>query len=208
MGRYTGPVCRLCRREGIKLYLKGTRCTTEKCAIERRPYAPGQHGQARIRPKEYSLQLREKQKLKRIYGLMEQQFRGYFKKAARGRGITGENLLQILERRLDNVTYRLGFAGSRRQARQLVGHGHFLVNRRNVNVPSFLVKEGDIVEVREVSKELVPIQASVGALESRGLPRWLELDRANLRGRVRALPTKEDAAVPVNEQLVVELYSR
>jgi len=208
LARYIGSVCRLCRREGIKLYLKGQRCFTDKCAIERRGYAPGQHGQGRPRLSEYNLQLREKQKLKRIYGLLERQFRGYFGRAAKKKGITGEYLLQLLERRLDNVVYRLGFAASRKEARQLTTHGHFLLNGRRVNIPSCLVKEGDIVMVKEKSRGLVPIQNALAAVETRGFPGWLELDKANFQGRVRALPTKEDAALPVNEQMVVELYSR
>ncbi len=208
MARYIGSVCRLCRREGIKLYLKGQRCFTDKCAIERRGYAPGQHGQGRPRLSEYNLQLREKQKLKRIYGLMERQFRGYFGRAAKKKGITGEYLLQLLERRLDNVVYRIGFAASRKEARQLTTHGHFLLNGRSVNIPSYLVKEGDIIEIKEKSRGLVPIQNALAAVETRGLPAWLELDKANFQGKIRALPTKEDAALPVNEQMVVELYSR
>ena len=208
MARYIGSVCRLCRREGIKLYLKGQRCFTDKCAIERRSYAPGQHGQGRPRLSEYNLQLREKQKLKRIYGLMERQFRGYFVRAAKKKGITGEYLLQLLERRMDNVVYRLGFAASRKEARQLTTHGHFLLNGRKVNIPSCLLKEGDIVVVKEKSRGLVPIQNALAAVESRGLPGWLELEKASFQGKVRALPTKEDAALPVNEQMVVELYSR
>lgn len=208
MARYIGSVCRLCRREGIKLYLKGQRCFTDKCAIERRSYAPGQHGQGRPRLSEYNLQLREKQKLKRIYGLMERQFRSYFVRAAKKKGITGEYLLQLLERRMDNVVYRLGFAASRKEARQLTTHGHFLLNGRKVNIPSCLLKEGDIVVVKEKSRGLVGIQSALAAVEARGLPGWLELEKASFQGKVRALPTKEDAALPVNEQMVVELYSR
>jgi small subunit ribosomal protein S4 len=181
---------------------------TEKCAIERRSYAPGQHGQGRPRISEYSAQLREKQKLRRIYGLQEQQFRGVFHRAERKVGITGEHLLKLLECRLDNVVYRLGFASSRKQARQLVGHGHILVNGRKTDVPSCTVKVGDVVEVRQRSRELVPIQAALEAVDGRGIPTWLELDRAAFKGTVKALPTKEEIALPVNEQLVVELYSR
>lgn len=208
MGRYAGPVCRLCRREGTKLFLKGTRCTTEKCAIERRAYPPGQHGQARPRLSEYSLQLREKQKLKRIYGLLERQFRQYFYKADRKEGITGENLLQLLERRLDSVVYRLGFASSRKQARMLIRQEHFLVNGRKVNIASYLVDEGDVVEVKEKSRQLLPIQTAQSSLDVRGVPSWLELHREQLKGVVKAFPAKADVALPVNEQLVVELYSR
>ena len=208
MAKYRGPVCRLCRREGEKLFLKGSRCMTEKCAIERRSYPPGQHGQARQRISDYSTQLREKQKLRRIYGLQERQFRGIFERAERQSGVTGEALLQLLERRLDNVAYRLGFGSSRKEARQLVGHGHVMVNGRKLNVPGALVKAGDVVEVRERSRTLVPIQAALDAVEGRGIPEWLELDKATFKGIVRALPTKAQIVLPVNEQLVVELYSR
>ncbi len=208
MAKYRGPVCRLCRREGEKLFLKGSRCMTEKCAIERRSYPPGQHGQARQRISDYSTQLREKQKLRRIYGLQERQFRGIFERAERQSGVTGEALLQLLERRLDNVAYRLGFGSSRKEARQLVGHGHVMVNGRKLNVPGALVKAGDVVEVRERSRTLVPIQAALDAVEGRGIPEWLELDKATFKGTVRALPTKDQIVLPVNEQLVVELYSR
>lgn len=208
VAKYRGPVCRLCRREGEKLFLKGSRCMTEKCAIERRSYPPGQHGQARQRISDYSTQLREKQKLRRIYGLQERQFRGIFERAERQSGVTGEALLQLLERRLDNVAYRLGFGSSRKEARQLVGHGHVTVNGRKLNVPGALVKAGDVVEVRERSRTLVPIQAALDAVDGRGIPEWLELDKATFRGTVRALPTKDQIVLPVNEQLVVELYSR
>ncbi len=208
MGRYIGSVCRLCRREGNKLFLKGSRCYTEKCAIERRNYSPGQHGQARPRISEYQTQLREKQKLKRIYGLLERQFRGYFEKAARKKGVTGEILLQFLERRLDNIVYRMGFCSSRKEARQMVNHGHFRVNGRKVDVPSFLVKDGDVVELKLGSRDLLQIQTYMTAAEGRGIPQWLELDKANFKGRVKSIPTKEELAIPVNEQLVVELYSR
>jgi small subunit ribosomal protein S4 len=176
--------------------------------VEKRNYPPGQHGQARPRISEYSTQLREKQKIKRIYGLLEQQFRKYFHKAERMKGVTGENLLVLLERRLDNVVYRLGFASSRRQARQLVKHRHFLVNGRIVDVSNYWVKPGDVVEVRQASRELMHLQKALASVETRGFPAWLELDKAQYRGKLRALPTKEDIALPVNEQLVVELYSR
>lgn len=208
MAKYRGPVCRLCRREGEKLFLKGSRCMTEKCAIERRSYPPGQHGQARQRISDYSTQLREKQKLRRIYGLQERQFRGIFERAERQSGVTGEALLQLLECRLDNVAYRLGFGSSRKEARQLVGHGHVTVNGRKLNIPGALVKAGDVVEVRERSRTLVPIQAALEAVDGRGIPEWLELDKTTFKGTVRALPTKDQIALPVNEQLVVELYSR
>lgn len=208
MAKYRGPVCRLCRREGEKLFLKGTRCMTEKCAIERRSYPPGQHGQGRQRISEYSAQLREKQKLRRIYGLQESQFRGVFGRAERRTGITGDHLLKLLECRLDNVVYRLGFASSRKEARQLVNHGHLLVNGRKTDVASYTVKAGDIVEVRPKSREIASVLAALDAVEGRGIPAWLELDRAAFKGTVRGIPTKEEIQLPVNEQLVVELYSR
>lgn len=208
MAKYRGPVCRLCRREGVKLFLKGSRCMTEKCAIERRSYPPGQHGQGRQRVSEYSAQLREKQKLKRIYGLQERQFRGIFGKAERQTGVTGEHLLKMLECRLDNVVYRLGFACSRREARQLVNHGHFLVNGKKTDVPAFCVRTGDAIEVRQRSQAVGAIVASLDAVESRGIPAWLELNREAFKGTVKAIPTKDDIALPVNEQMVVELYSR
>ena len=210
MARYVGPICRYCRRESIKLFLKGTRCLTDKCAVERRSYVPGQHGQnkSRRRASEYSRQLREKQKLKRIYGLLERQFVFTFEKAERLKGMTGDNLVSLLERRLDNVTYRLGLATSRKAGRQLVNHGHIMVNGRKVDIPSFLVHQGDVIEVRPRSKENVAIKASVETVESRGIPSWLEWDHTHLKGEVRALPSKDDAALPVDEQLVVVLYSR
>lgn len=207
MARYIGPVCRLCRREGTKLFLKGSRCFTEKCAVDRRAYPPGQHGQARSRVSEYRTQLREKQKLKRIYGLLERQFRQYFFKADRKKGVTGENLLKLLESRLDNVIYRLGLASSRKQSRMLVRQNHFAVDGNSVNIPSYLVNVGSVVSVREGSRNLLPIQ---NALEISGgrTPAWLTLDPAELKGEVKGSPTKEELALPVNEQLVVELYSR
>lgn len=208
MAKYRGPVCRLCRREGMKLFLKGSRCMTDKCAIERRSYAPGQHGQGRQRISEYNVQLREKQKLKRIYGLLERQFRGVFERAERKVGVTGEQLLQLLECRLDNVVYRLGFAVSRREARQLVNHGHVTLNGRRMDVPSCLVKAGDVVSIRERSREMAPVQSALQFVEGRGIPAWLDLNKTAYQGSIRALPTKADIAVPVNEQLVVELYSR
>lgn len=208
MAKYRGPVCRLCRREGEKLFLKGSRCMTEKCAIERRSYPPGQHGQGRPRLSDYSLQLREKQKLRRIYGLQERQFRGVFKRAERQSGVTGDALLRLLECRLDNVAYRLGFGSSRKEARQMVSHGHLTVNGKRVTVPGALVKAGDVVEVRERSRKLAAIQAALDAVDSRGIPEWLELDKAAFKGTIRSLPTKEQITLPVNEQMVVELYSR
>ncbi|MCX8071399.1 MAG: 30S ribosomal protein S4 [Candidatus Binatia bacterium] len=208
MARYRDPVCRLCRREGVKLFLKGERCYSDKCALERRNYPPGQHGQARTKHSEYAMQLREKQKLKRMYGLLEGQFRRYFELAERSREVTGDRLLQILEQRLDNMVYRLGFARSRAEARQLVRHGHFLVDGKRVNIPSFLVKPGQTIAVREKSRQLLPIQQALETAKRRGVPDWLELDEANFCGRVKALPTREEIPVQVNEKLVVELYSK
>ena len=198
----------MCRREGVKLFLKGTRCMTEKCAVERRSYPPGQHGQGRQRLSDYSAQLREKQKLKRIYGIQEQQFRGIFGRAERKTGVTGEHLLKLLERRLDNVVYRLGFAASRKAARQLINHGHILLNGRKTDIPATVVKANDVVEVRERSRSLLPVQAALEAVDGRGMPNWLDLDRAAFKGTIRSLPAKDDIALPVNEQMVVELYSR
>ena len=208
MARYTDARCRQCRREGVRLFLKGDRCYTPKCGIERRAYPPGQHGQGRRKMSAYGLQLREKQKLRKVYGVVERQFRGYFQAAERLPGVTGENLLQLLERRLDNVVYRLGFASSRSQARQLVNHGHFRVNGRAANVPSHRMKPGDAIEVRDGSKQVEPIQVSLSAVGSRRMPEWLELDQANLRGRIISVPRREDIEVEAQEQLVVEYYSR
>lgn len=208
MARYTGPVCRLCRREGIKLYLKGDRCYTGKCAIDRRAYAPGQHGQGRKKPTEYGIQLREKQKARRIYGVLEGQFRDYFDEANREKGMTGENLLRLLERRLDNVVYRLGFAASRAEARQLVRHGHFAVNGQSVNIPSFLVKVNNVVTLREASKDSPRIKELIENLGHKTPPAWLSLDTTGLSGTVVALPAREDIDIPVQEHLIVEKYSR
>ena len=208
MGRYAGPVCRLCRREGVKLFLKGERCYSEKCALERRNYAPGQHGQMRRKPTEYGLHLREKQRLRRYYGLMERQFRRVFQEAARRKGVTGQALLQLLELRLDNVVYRLGFAVSRRQARQLVTHGHFTVNGRRVDVPSYRLRPGDVVGVREGSRDVALIRENAAASAGRGLPPWLEFSPERLEGRVLAVPSREQIDAPVHEHLVVEHYSR
>ena len=208
MARYTGPVCRLCRREGLKLYLKGDRCYTDKCAIDRRTYAPGQHGQNRKKTSEYGGQLREKQKARRIYGVLESQFRNYFEKAERQSGVTGENLLRLLERRLDNVIFRLGFASSRAQARQLVRHNHFTLNGHKANIPSMLVQVGDVIQVKEKSLELQLFQEIKENLAHRNPPAWLELDREQFAGKVVALPTKEQIDVPIEEHLIVELYSR
>jgi len=208
MAKYTGPVCRLCRREGLKLYLKGDRCYTDKCAIDRRAYAPGQHGQSRKKTSEYGVQLREKQKARRIYGVLENQFRNYFEKAERQSGVTGENLLRLLERRLDNVVFRLGFASSRSQARQLVRHNHFTLNGHKANIPSMLVQVGDMIQVKEKSLESPLIQEIKENLAHKNPPAWLELDREQFAGKVVALPTKEQIDVPIEEHLIIELYSR
>ncbi|MCA1586660.1 MAG: 30S ribosomal protein S4 [Acidobacteria bacterium] len=208
MARYNGPVCRLCRREGMKLFLKGERCYTDKCAIEKRNVPPGQHGRARkAKMAGYGVQLREKQRVKRIYGVLEDQFRRYFEAADRTRGITGETLLQLLERRLDNAVYRLGFATSRPQARQLVRHGHFTVNGRKVDIPSFSLKVGDMVSVRETSRQNASILHAVEEVKGRGVPEWLSLD-ADMGGKVVSVPTREQINLPVQEQLIVELYSK
>ncbi len=208
MANYTGSVCRLCRREGLKLFLKGERCFQEKCAIEKRAYAPGQHGKRRIKTIGYGLQLREKQKVKRMYGVLERQFRNYFKKAERIKGITGENLLSLLERRLDNVIYRLGFASSRSQGRQLVNHGHIIVNKKKVTIPSFLVKVGDIISVKDKSQKIEAIQVSLEGAKGRGIPAWLDLEADKFTGKVLALPARQDISLPIQEQLIVELYSK
>ena len=209
MARYTGPVCRLCRREGVKLFLKGEKCYTDKCPVERRAYPPGQHGQGRRqRLSEYGLHLREKQKLRRIYGVLERQFRRHFEEAARRKGVTGENLLIVLESRLDNVVYRLGFAPSRPAARQLVMHGHFEVNGKKVDIPSYLVKPGDTIAVRERSRNVRLIKESLEAAKSRGVVEWLELDAENMTGRVKSLPSRDQIDVQVEEHLIVEHYSR
>jgi len=209
MARYTGPVCRLCRREGMKLFLKGERCYTEKCAIEKRNMPPGQHGKLRkAKIVGYGLQLREKQKVKRIYGVLENQFRRYFESAARHRGVTGVMLLQALETRLDNVVYRLGFATSRPQARQLVRHGHFLINGKKVDIPSYAVKMGDEVRVREASAKSAVVAHAIDEVKGRGVPEWLQVDAASTLGRVLSIPTREQINLPVQEQLIVELYSK
>jgi len=210
MARYNGPVCRLCRREGMKLFLKGERCHTEKCAIEKRNFAPGQHGKDR-RPKivGYGLQLREKQKARRYYGILEGQFRNLFEKAAKAKGVTGEHMLSLLERRLDNVIYRMGLGTSRAQARQIVRHGHIQVNGRKVNIPSFTVKMGDLVEVREGSRENPTILGARDATAHAPSPNWIEVDRENLKGRVISMPRRDELVqIQLNEQLIVELYSK
>jgi small subunit ribosomal protein S4 len=208
MARYTGPACRLCRREGMKLFLKGDRCFSEKCAIERRNYPPGQHGQGRPRFSDYGVQLREKQKVRRMYGLVERQFASIMSRANRLKGPTGENLLSLLERRLDNVVFRLGFATSRAEARQLVRHGHFLVNGRRSTIPSTVLKPGAKVTLREKSRKVGRIVGALEALEGRSVPQWLEIDKDAFEGTVKALPVREDITLPIQEQLVVELYSR
>lgn len=208
MARYTGALCRLCRREGEKLFLKGSRCYTDKCAVEKRKYAPGQHGQNRGKISDYGIQLREKQKVRRIYGIMENQFRLYFKKASSMKGITGEILLQIMERRLDNVIYRMGFAVNRREARQIVRHGHFLVNGRPVDIPSYILKAGDVVEVRESSRNIQVISESLSMAEHKGFPEWIEMDMQNMKGKFVRIPSREEIQLPVQEQLIVEFYSK
>jgi small subunit ribosomal protein S4 len=208
LARYTESVCRLCRRENLKLFLKGERCYTDKCAIERRNYPPGEHGQGRPKFSEYSIQLREKQKVKRIYRLMESQFRRTFDQASRIKGITGETLLVFLERRLDNVTYRLGFASSRAEARLLVRHGHILVNGKRLNIPSYQVRVGDVVSVKEQSRQMARILTAMEGVQRRGVPDWAELDRDNCSGRIKILPTRSDITMPINEKLIVELYSK
>ncbi len=209
MARYTGPVCKLCRREGEKLFLKGAKCFTSKCPFERKSYIPGQHGKSRrFKLSEYGMQLREKQKLRRIYGLLEKQFRIYFEKAEKEKGITGENLLKMLERRLDNVVYRLGLAPTRNAARQLVRHRHIMVNGRIVDIPSFLVSPGDVVKVKDRSKRMEMIHESLKRIKEGRLVPWLELDKASLSGRFVELPNRQDIPVNVNESLIVELYSK
>lgn len=208
MARYCGSVCRICRRENNKLFLKGERCFTDKCSFERRGYPPGQHGQGRIKFSEYGLQLREKQKVKRMYGLMENEFRIVFGRADRMKGMTGNNLISLLERRLDNVSYRLGFANSRNDARQLVLHNHVNVNGKPVNIPSFIVKKGDAIEVREKSKKTTRVLSALEGLKRREVPQWLEIDATAVTGKVRDLPAREDVTAPVEERLIVELYSK
>ena len=208
MARYTGAVCRQCRREGQKLFLKGERCYTKKCALERRAYAPGQHGQGRKKVSEYGKQLRTKQFAKRYYGVLEGQFRHYFEKAEKMQGVTGENLLALLESRLDNVAYRLGFGTSRAQARQIVLHGHVTVNGRKVNIPSYLVKPGDVIALKEASRSLTLIKDITETTSARPVPKWLDLDKQNQQGKVVSLATREDIDLPIEETLIVELYSK
>jgi len=208
VARNLGPVCRLCRREGLKLFLKGERCYTDKCAIERRNYPPGVHGQARTRFSEFSIRLREKQKVKRIYGMLEKQFSGYFEIAERMPGITGENLLVLLERRLDNVIYKLGFASSLAQARQLVRHGHYEVNAKPVTIPSYLLSASDVVSIAEKSRTKKVIMEAIELAQRRGVPPWLALEREQFRGTLRAMPVRADLTMPISEKLIVEHYSR
>ncbi len=208
MARYTDASCKLCRREGQKLFLKGERCYTNKCSVGRRPYAPGQHGSSRKKMSEYGVQLREKQKAKRFYGLLESQFRKYFDIANRKKGVTGENLLQMLESRLDNVVYRMGYGTTRSEARQLVNHSHFTVNNKKVNIPSYIVKVGDIISVNERGKKSVRFKEILDITGSKIIPKWLEVDQENLNGKVIALPDREDIDLEIQEQLIVEFYSK
>lgn len=208
MARYKDALCRLCRREGEKLFLKGDRCYTDKCAVERRKYAPGQHGQRRKKLSDYAMQLREKQKAKEIYGVLEKQFKRCFSEAERKKGVTGSTLLRLLELRMDNVVYRLGFASNRRQARQFVLHGHFTVNDRPVSVPSYLLRPGDVVGLKESSKKLALIEENIAKMEHRGLPSWVEIDTNTLKGKVLQAPERDEIDLPVQEQLIVELYSK
>ena len=208
MARYTGPVCRLCRREGTKLYLKGERCTSGKCALDRRSTAPGQHGAANKKMREYGLQMREKQKTRRYYGVLERQFVNYYEEAARKEGMTGENLICLLERRIDNVVYRMGFAASHKEARQLVLHGHFTLNGKKVNIPSLIVKAGDVIAVKEASRDSVKFKALAEAAANATAPKWLEVKADAMTAKVAALPAREDVDFDFNEQLIVELYSK
>ena len=208
MARYTGPVCRLCRREGTKLFLKGDRCLTGKCALDRRSTAPGQHGAANKKMREYGMQMREKQKTRRYYGVLEKQFVNYYEEAARKEGMTGENLICLLERRLDNVVYRMGFASSHKEARQLVLHGHFTLNGNNVNIPSLIVKAGDVITVKESSRDSVKIKALAEAAANQTAPKWLEVKADAMTAKVLTLPAREDVDFDFNEQLIVELYSK
>ncbi len=208
MSRYRGSVCRQCRRENMKLFLKGDRCFSDKCSFDRKGYPPGQHGQRRTKNSDYGIQLREKQKVRRIYGISEKQFRIIFKRADRKKGITGTNLLSLLESRLDNVVFRLGFTSSRSQGRHFVKHNHFTVNGLKVNIPSYVIKSGDVVEVREKSRNIQAITDSLDTIVRRGVPQWLELDKDGFKGVVKAIPAREDVTLPIQEQLIVELYSK
>ncbi len=208
MARYIGSVCRFCRREKLKLFLKGDRCYSEKCSVDRRPYPPGQHGQGRTKFSPYGVQLREKQKVKRIYGFLEKQFRITFDRANRMKGITGENLLLLLERRLDNMVYRMGFARTHRESRQLVRHGHFLVNGKKASIPSMLLDVGNEVQIREKSRKVALFNEALETAEGRGIPGWIELDRKEMKATLKAFPTREDITMPIQEQMIVELYSK
>jgi small subunit ribosomal protein S4 len=208
LARYTGAQCRICRRETEKLFLKGDRCYTEKCAVERRQYPPGQHGQRRSKISDYGIQLREKQKVRKMYGVLEKQFRRYFLEAEKKKGVTGELLLQFLETRLDNIVCRMGFAPNRNCARQLVCHGHFLVNGMKVNIPSYILQEGDSVEVKETSRDLEIVKDSLSKVEQRGVPSWIEIDSQKFKGKVLKIPAREEIQLPAQEQLIVELYSK
>jgi small subunit ribosomal protein S4 len=208
VARYIGALCRICRREGEKLFLKGDRCYTEKCAVERRKYPPGQHGQGYRKLSDYGFQLREKQKVRKIYGLLERQFRKYFYEAERRKGITGEVLLQLVESRLDNIIYRMGFAPNRRGARQLISHGHILVSGKEVNLPSYTVKEGDSVSIKESSRDIPEVVNSLSKVEHRGIPAWVEVDSVNFTGKVLHIPSRDEIQLPADEQLIVEFYSK
>lgn len=209
MARYIGPVCKLCRREGMKLYLKGERCQSDKCAVSRRPFPPGQHGQARIKLSEYGLRLREKQKVRRIYGILERQFAKYFTTAASSKGSTGENMLSLLERRLDNVVYRMGFVSTRSEGRQIVKHNHVLVNGKRLNIPSYVVRVGDKIEIKEASRKIPTLQAAAAAADRRTIVSWVDVDRGNFAGSLKSLPLREELNEPaIREQYVVEYYSR
>lgn len=208
LARYTESVCRFCRREGEKLYLKGDRCFSDKCSIERRSYPPGQHGQGRSKLTNYGIQLREKQKVRRIYGLLEKQYRNYVKLAEKSKGVTGDNLLRLLESRMDNIVFRMGFAMSRAEARQLINHGHFLVNGAKVDIPSFRIRPGMVVEVRERSRKISAIEEALKTVARRGAPEWITVDAGSLRGEVKALPTREQLPPSIREQLIVEFYSK
>jgi small subunit ribosomal protein S4 len=208
VARYIGALCRICRREGDKLFLKGDRCYSEKCAVERRKYPPGQHGQGYRKLSDYGIQLREKQKVRKMFGLLERQFRKYFYEAERKKGITGEVLLQLIESRLDTMTFRMGFAPNRRRARQMVKHGHIIVNGRQVNLPAYKIKEGDMIEVKEPSRNIPEVIDSLSKSQHRGIPGWVEVDGANFRGKVLHIPSRDEIQLPVQEQLIVELYSK
>jgi small subunit ribosomal protein S4 len=208
MARYTEPLCKLCRREREKLFLKADRCFTEKCSVERRKYPPGQHGQRRGKLSDYGVQLREKQKVRHSYSVLEKQFRRYFSIAERRKGVTGEVLLQMLERRLDNMVFRMGFAANRRQGRQLVTHGFFMVNGRAVSIPSYIVRAGDVIEVKEKGRKLPAIEENISKAQHRGMPSWLEVEAEKFRGRVASIPTREEIPLPAQEQMIIELYSK